>query len=201
MWSFKKPSDERIRPFLASQGQQALSYREVGFSQGGSPAGYDLDHNRIPLGRGRAVFEAACAAVRRWQMFPAPWTEIRPADPPLQAGQVVAMLAHILGLWWMNACRIVYVIDESEPIRRFGFAYGTLPGHVECGEERFRIEWDHDDIVWYDLRAFSRPRYWLVRLGYPLARWLQRCFVLQSQAVMRQLVAHALNRAPTGEAR
>ena len=38
---------------------------------------------------------------------------------------------------------------------RFGFAYGTLPGHGGSGEERFLIERDRDDGVWYDILAFS----------------------------------------------
>jgi uncharacterized protein (UPF0548 family) len=121
-------------------------------------------------------------------MFPGAWTEICPGDTPIEAGQVVAILFRTFGLWWMNACRIVEVIDEAGPTRRFGFAYGTLPGHVECGEERFTIEWGRDDVVWYDLRAFSRPRHWLVRLGYPLARRLQRRFVRESQTAMRRMI-------------
>lgn len=189
MWVFKKPSEEQIERFLASQARHAFSYREVGLSEGGSPAGYDLDHNRVLLGTGPHVFETACAALRRWDMFPAPWTQIHPKNTPIQVGKVVAMVAHVFGLWWLNACRIVYVIDETAPIRRFGFAYGTLPGHVECGEERFTVEWRADDTVWYDVRAFSHPRYWLVRLAYPLARRVQKRFVVHSQAAMRQAVA------------
>jgi uncharacterized protein (UPF0548 family) len=198
MWSFRQPSEEQVRSFLAAQSQQGFSYREVGSTQSGTPAGFDFDHNRIPLGKGAAVFEAACAALRRWQMFPGPWVTIRPANTPIEVGNVVAMLARVCGLWWVNACRIVYVLRETQPVRRFGFAYGTLPGHVESGEERFTIEWDGDDIVWYDLRAFSRPRYWVVRLGYPLARRLQRRFVVESQAVMRQIVAAAAHLAENG---
>ena len=197
MWRFKKPTEENIRAFLAAQSRRPFSYREVGASQEGAPAGYDLDHNRIQVGQGRAAFEAASCAVRRWEMFPGPWTEIQPAHTPIQAGNVVAMLARAFGLWWMNACRIVYVIDETTPIHRFGFAYGTLPGHVECGEERFTIEWDDEDRVWYDLRAFSRPRYWLVRLGYPLARRLQRRFVRESQAAIQHAVAQVAKRTVT----
>jgi len=197
MWRFKKPTEESIRAFLAAQSRRPFSYREVGASQEGAPAGYDLDHNRIQVGQGRATFEAASCAVRRWEMFPGPWTEIQPAHTPIQAGNVVAMLDRAFGLWWMNACRIVYVIDETTPIHRFGFAYGTLPGHVECGEERFTIEWDDEDRVWYDLRAFSRPRYWLVRLGYPLARRLQRRFVRESQAAIQHAVAQVAKRTVT----
>ena len=74
-------------------------------------------------------------------------------------------------LWWLNACRIVYVVDDSGPNFKFGFAYGTLPGHVESGEERFLIEWNRaDNSVWYDILAFSRPNHVLTRLGYPFVR-------------------------------
>jgi uncharacterized protein (UPF0548 family) len=163
----------------------AFSYAEVGASHADQrPAGFDLDHNRIALGAGQDVFEAACAGLRDWRMFPRPWTEIHPRAAPIRAGQTVAMLARACGLWWLNACRIVYVLDETKPRRRFGFAYGTLPGHVERGEERFSVECDEDGAVWYDIRAFSRPRYWLTRLAYPLARRLQRRFVRDSQRAM-----------------
>ena len=46
-------------------------------------------------------------------------------------------------------CRVVYVIDE--PSRR-GFAYGTLPGHPESGEEAFIVEIDETDEVWFSVR-------------------------------------------------
>ena len=72
--------------------------------------------------------------------------------------------------------------------RRFGFAYGTLPDHVECGEERFMIEWLADDSVWYDILAFSRPRHPLVRLSSPLARMLQKRFARESLLRMKAVV-------------
>lgn len=190
MWFFRKPSERMIRDFLEHQKHEPFSYRELGFSQSKTPAGYDLDHNRFCLGKSRPVFESACEALKRWEMFPPPWTAIEPKSAPIREGTVVAVLMHVVGLWWLNAARIVYVFDEREPVRRFGFAYGTLTGHVERGEERFSIEWLGDDTVWYDIRAFSRPRYWVVRLGYILARRLQRRFVLDSRASMLRAVAH-----------
>jgi len=38
-------------------------------------------------------------------------------------------------------------IDDDGPIKRFGFAYGTLD-HAESGEARFAVEWDQqgDDV-------------------------------------------------------
>ena len=79
--------------------------------------------------------------------------------------------------------RIIYVIDETGPLCRFGLAYGTLADHVESGEERFLIEWDRsDDSVWYDILAFSRPRHVLARLGYPFVRRTQKRFARSSAA-------------------
>lgn len=174
--------------FLTEQRALKFSYPEVGVSREAtsehSPPGYNLDHNRVMLGCGEAVFNASCQALRNWKMFPAPWTQVVPDTTPLVEGQVVAVLAQGCGLWWLNACRIVYTLDESVPVRRFGFAYGTLPGHVECGEERFAVEWLPDDTVWYDLLAFSRPRYWPVRLATPVARRLQRKFATESKGAM-----------------
>ncbi len=98
-------------------------------------------------------------------------------DVPIESGRVVAVLARVLGFWWLNACRIVSVVDEDGPGACFGFAYGTLPGHVEAGEERFLVEWDpSDDSVWYDLSSFSRPNGLLSRLGEPYARRQQQAF-------------------------
>lgn len=191
MWSLSPPSAERVRLFLAEQRELDFSYPEAGHSLDRSPAGYNIDHNRALLGQGEGAFAAGCAALRRWTMFPAPWTRIEPPDAPLVTGQVVAMIAHVYGVWWLNACRIVYTLDETSPVRRFGFAYGTLPGHVECGEERFSVEMLADGSVWYDLRAFSQPRYWPVRLAKPLARGLQRRFVADSQRAMQAAVGEA----------
>ena len=83
----------------------------------------------------------------------------------------------------MNACRIVYVVEEQQ---RYGFAYGTLSEHAERGEERFTVEWKREeDTVWYDLLAFSKPGP-MARLGYPLARRLQKRFAHDSKEAMKR---------------
>lgn len=191
MLSLVKPSPDVIRRFLARQDGRPFSYAEVGRSRDAPPAGYAVDHRRARLGEGQRDFEAACAALRRWEMFHLGWVELCWPDAPIAPGTVVGILASMCGVWWLNACRIVYVIDEAGPPRRFGFAYGTLADHVESGEERFSVEWRDDDSVWYDLLAFSRPRHWLARLGYPLTRRTQRRFALDSLAAMTAAVRNA----------
>ena len=194
-----QPTDAVLDAFLAREREQPFSYSEVGFtlSEVEVPVErYNLDHNRIQIGQGSAAFDAACDALRRWRQFPPAWTRIYPADTPLAAGQVVAMVCRVFGLWWLNSCRIVYTLDENENgTRRFGFAYGTLPGHVEQGEERFSVELDEQQRVWYDLRAFSRPCHWAPRLAYPLARQQQRRFVKDSQAALQAAVTSATDRS------
>jgi uncharacterized protein (UPF0548 family) len=157
--------------------------------------GYDNDRSSVLLGHGEAVYATACEALRQWRMFPGGWAWVEPPGTPIRQGQALVMIARVFGLHWVNACRIVYTLDGSGPDRRYGFAYGTLPAHVELGEERFSIEWLPDDSVWYDLRAFSQPRHWLARLGRPVARALQRRFVRASLRNMQQETARLLRAA------
>jgi len=190
MISLRKPSPESIHPFLAAQASLPFSYSAVGATTETPPVGYDVDHTRIKLGEGEFVFRAASAALRRWEQFRLGWVEAWSLDTPIQSGEVVAVMGRAIGMWWLNACRIVYVVDEPGPITKFGFAYGTLPGHVESGEERFLIEWNRDTgSVSYDILAFSKPNHLLTRLGYPVVRRLQKRFGRDSAAAVFRAVA------------
>jgi len=192
MQSLQKPSPQTISLFLAPQRQLDFSYPEIGFTEKNQPVkGYDNDHQRVLLGQGREAWEAACLAIGTWKMFPGGWARIAPESTPVRQGETLAMVVRLFGLHWVNACRIVYTIAEE---RRYGLAYGTLPGHIECGEERFSVEWLEDGTVWYDLKAFSHPRLWLVKLGYPVARRLQRRFVRESQAAMQRAVQEGIGK-------
>jgi uncharacterized protein (UPF0548 family) len=187
VWSLSRPSLDAVQRHLDAQRGLPFTYDAVGATrEGRAPAGFNHDRNRQRLGSGPAVFAAARDAIRAWAMFPAPLARIEPAGIPIAQGELAGVVIRALGLWWLNAARIVYVIDEP---RRFGFAYGTLPGHVERGEERFSVEWLDDDAVWYDIDAFSQPRYWMTRLGKPIARHLQRRFGRLSRAAMVCAVA------------
>lgn len=205
MFLLRKPSDEIVAQFLASQQELPFSYAAVGATQEQATAdqlpGFNVDHNRIRLGEGAETYRRAVAALKSWRQFEIGWVTVVPPGEPLAVGTTVAVRFRVFGQWWLNAARVVYVIDESIErglagniddgqtlTARFGFAYGTLPDHVECGEERFCIEWRADDSVWYDIHAFSRPKHPLVRLGYPVARTLQKRFVRESLAGMVRIV-------------
>ena len=192
MFFVREPSAERISDVIESQRQTPFSYAEVGASREGAKelAGFVVDHNRVRLGEGRETFGRAIAALLGWKMFDVGWARLLPTDAPVQVGTTVAVLARHYGLRSLNVSRVVYGIEEHDgDVQRRGFAYGTLPEHAACGEERFTIEWDrNDDSVFYDLYAFSRPNHVLAKLGCPVARGLQRRFAKDSLRAMRGAV-------------
>jgi uncharacterized protein (UPF0548 family) len=185
MFLLARPDDDTIKQFLSACAGEDFSYREIGATRALSPGGYNIDHNRIRVGKGEAVFERARQAVRSWTMFDMPWVDLYPPEPPIAAGQTVAILVKHFGFYSLNASRIVYLIDEPGDIKRFGFAYGTLRQHGEIGEERFSVEFHRGTgEVWYDLFAFSRPGHIAAKLGYPLSRYLQKAFADDSKRAM-----------------
>jgi uncharacterized protein (UPF0548 family) len=186
MFRISEPSDEDAARVVASQHDLPFTYAEVGATNATLPTNYTVDHNRIQLGNGEATFHRAVAALKNWQQFDLGWVTIVPRGVPIETGAIVAVKARAFGTWSLNASRVVYTIDKS---RAFGFAYGTLPDHVECGEERFLILWLGSDRVFYDILAFSRPRHPLVRLGFPFARLLQKRFARDSLNHMKNLTA------------
>ena len=187
MFLLARPSDEQIDNIIAGQRAAALTYGFEGATRAGDrPAGYNVDHNRVQLGSGPGTFARAVDAVRRWRMFDFAWMRLCWPTTPIAAGQVVIVLAALPGLYSVNACRIVYTVDEDDGrARRFGFAYGTLPAHVARGEERFLVEWNRgDDSVWYSILALSRPKSPLAWAGYPVSRLMQRRFAAASKRAM-----------------
>jgi uncharacterized protein (UPF0548 family) len=148
-----------------------------------------VDHTRVKLGEGEEAFTKAQAALRRWEQFRLGWMEAWSPKTTIEQGDPVAIIARNLGVWWLNACRVVYVVDESGAVSRYGFPSGTLPDHAGTGEERFLVEWDRKSgEVWYDILAFSRPHGLLARLGRPYMRRVQKRFGRESAAAMIRAV-------------
>ncbi len=189
MFLLRQPDKKRLERFLDEQKKQEFSYGFVSATHpknnfATTPEGFTKDHNRIVLGEGEATFKKAVNAIKTWQAYALGWTQIYPNLQP-QQGQTFCVEVNHFGFYSLSSLRIVYVVDEP---RRFAFAIGTLPGHVEKGEERFMAEWLPDDTVHYDLLAFSKPQHPLVYLGYPVARQLQKKFARDSKSAMQQAV-------------
>lgn len=145
-----------------------LTYPEVGATAGPLPAGYRHVRESAVIGAGRARFEEAADAVMRWGMLRGAGVRVRATTEVAAVGSEV-----VVGLGPVRApCRVVYVVDE--PNRR-GFAYGTLPGHAETGEELFAVRFDPaTERVYAEVAAFSRHGTWWSRLAGPVTSLLQR---------------------------
>ena len=106
-------------------------------------------------------FETAAAQLMSWRIHEAAGLTVSASSPRVEPDAVVEMF---LGPRWMRiraVCRVVYVIAEPDHV---GFAYGTLPGHAESGEESFIL--DHrDGQPRFTVRAFSHPASRLSRFG------------------------------------
>jgi uncharacterized protein (UPF0548 family) len=192
MFSLRKPSEAAARRFISSQEDLTFSYENVGaLREGAAPRGYAVDRYRIKLGEGPEAYARAVEALRAWRQFDLGWTWLLPPHAPIEVGTTVGVLARHYGFWSLNTARIAYIVEESGEVERFGFGYGTLPGHAERGEERFGVEWNRrlDGSVYYDVFAFSRPKHPLAWPGYPFARLLQKRFRRDSTRAMVEAVA------------
>ena len=153
---------------LSDLAARPLTYPEVGATAGPLPAGYHHVQKSAAIGHGRHRFEEAAEKGMRWGM-------LRGAGLRVEATSEVAAVGSevIVHLGPVQApCRVVYVVDEPD---RRGFAYGTLPGHAESGEERFVVRYDPaTDEVYAEVVAFSRHGTWWSTLGSPVTTVIQR---------------------------
>ncbi|MEU8495454.1 DUF1990 domain-containing protein [Streptomyces lavendulae] len=168
---------------LISAGRDTVNYPDRGATaRRPLPAGYNHLHHRTRIGQGRAVFEAAGTAVTTFHAHRASGVRVR---TPGGEGTAVrpGLRAEVgLGLGPLRITAPCQVIWTAYEPTRVGFAYGTLAGHPECGEESFLVEIDADGAVWFTVTAFSRPNRWYTRLAGPVvpllqhgyARWLGR---------------------------
>jgi len=185
MFSVLRPSARDIARFLAASRDLPLSYQPVGLALAAN-ASFDADETIVALGSGTAIYERAKAALGEWTQFDLGWVELYPRHASIETGSVVAVLIRHLGFWSLNGCRVVYGVG-NDVAHEFGYAYGTLSNHGECGEELFKVTMNHvSGEVSYVIRAASRPRASLARLGYPLVRHLQARFLRDSAQVMQQ---------------
>jgi uncharacterized protein (UPF0548 family) len=147
-----------------------LNYAERGATQGELPAGYRHLRREVTLGAGTSRFEHASLVLLHWDMHRRSGLRVQPSSQTVEPDSVAVMRLG-LGIAAIHApVRVVYVVDEP---RRRGFAYGTLQGHPERGEEAFVVERRDDDTVVFTLTAFSRPAWWIVRATGPIARAVQ----------------------------
>ncbi|MBB5930347.1 DUF1990 domain-containing protein [Streptomyces echinatus] len=147
------------------------------------PPGFHPMLVRTRLGEGGEVFQRAAEAVLTWEMHRALGVGIdATADRAAPGVDVTVTLAGVV----KAPCRIIWTAEEP---RRAGWAYGTLEGHPECGEEAFVVDRTGDGTVWLTVAAFSRAAKWYARAGGPATRGLQHAYARRCGTVLRKLCA------------
>lgn len=176
--------DHALATQLARAADLPFNYAEIGASlTGPPPSGYTPITADAVVGAGRACFDVIAGAIRSWQIQIRSGLRVKASGPAyVDADVALARLMGPIGI--VLACRVVRIFDEP---RRSGFAYGTLQGHPEAGEEAFFVELADDDAVTFRVRGFTKPGTLATAIFAPVATILER------QAVLAYLkAAHAL---------
>jgi uncharacterized protein (UPF0548 family) len=149
-----------------------FTYAEVGATRDAElPAGYDTVERSVVVGRGEEVFARAVAAVFDWRAQRGVGLRVRASGPASEPGTVVVLTAGLPRLGYDIPCRVVWAQTAGD---ERGFAYGTLPGHPESGEEAFLVRLEPGGDVVFRLRVFARLASPLARLGGPVSTVVQR---------------------------
>ncbi len=189
MFLARRPFQREIEEFITRSQDLPLSYNPIGIAKE-SPNGFKVDEACGVIGHGQPDFERAKLALTEWRHFDFGWVELFPRGAAIEPGSVVAVMVHHLGFWSLNGCRVVYTLGDRQTGASFGFAYGTLTNHTELGEEIFEVSLvpDTDEVI-YRIRAVSKARAMMAKIGYPLTRMLQARFRRDSIAALRRAIS------------
>lgn len=121
--------------------------------------------------RATTDFESAAQALMSWQVQIRAGLHVAASTMQIVESAVCVMTLGRPPFGLTIPCKVIYII--AAPDER-GFAYGTLPGHPESGEEAFILRRDADGAAHFTITAFSRPATLLAKIGGPLTRQCQR---------------------------
>jgi uncharacterized protein (UPF0548 family) len=148
------------------------TYSDIGATLAGKqPDGFHHDRYETLLGQGHESFQRAVTGLKTWKAHRLPGMGVFPDHQKIITGATVVVTLGTPIVALAVPCRIVSVIDGQT---RWGFAYGTLPGHPEQGEEAFIVSMSPDQTVRFEIEAFSRSGDPLVRLSGPIGRGIQK---------------------------
>ena len=180
----------------ARLGGALLTYDAVGTARSGSvPDGYRGASRSAVVGSGRDAFERAAAAVLDWRAQRGAGLRVRATGPASEPGTVVVLTAGLPRFGYDIPCRVVWAQTTGD---ERGFAYGTLPGHPESGEECFLVRLTPDGDVVYEIRVFFRLASRAARLAGPLSLVLQRLATDRYVAAIRRAARARRPGAPAG---
>lgn len=162
-----------------------LTYPEVGATAAEPlPNGYRHVRRQEPLGVGHDRWVRVADGLRDMMVHRLAGIRIRREDAsPRVGGGFASGLGFARWRLWAP-CRFVWVTSTAG---RYGYGFGTVAGHPECGEEAMEVTVDEAGAVLFTVRAFSRPAVWYARLGGPIATAVQDLVTNRYVAAARRL--------------
>jgi uncharacterized protein (UPF0548 family) len=133
-----------------------------------------LVHHTRTLGVGSTVFDDAVRRLKAWAPQRHLGATVLPENQGPEVGATILVDLHLGPIAVAVPNRVVAVIDEPN---RWGYAYGTLPGHHERGEESFIIRRHPDDTITASITVDAIPASLPARLLAPVVRALQHAAV------------------------
>jgi uncharacterized protein (UPF0548 family) len=175
------PDQRRLDETLREAARRDVTYRHVGSTMDPAVACYS---RTVELGRD--TLEATVEGRRTWACHRGIGATVHPEEAPIALGTTVLVVLRGGPIRLLVPTRIVAVVDEPD---RFGFAYGTLPGHPERGEEAFLIERHPDGRTTATIRVLAEGDWLIARLAAPLVRRLQRVALNRYLAALQRYAA------------
>uniref|UniRef100_A0A0E0J4R6 DUF1990 domain-containing protein n=2 Tax=Oryza nivara TaxID=4536 RepID=A0A0E0J4R6_ORYNI len=213
--SFSRPSQDQQKSCLSAAGgfnydaplhgasrPKSVAKSTAGDTEASDKAlverGFFVNRSRVLVGSGTTTFNHAKSALLSWKHLALGWANVEP-DTPVKAGTRFCICYKELIPWVMLPLQIAYVTDGNGSNSSghgkgcvFAYGSGTLQGHLLAGEERFSVQLDEDDQVWYEVMSFSKPAHILSSLCYPYVQLRQKHFAHQSgQALLRHVASRS----------
>lgn len=137
-----------------------------------NPEGLGFSHDRLEaiVGHGEDDFAAAREGLTIFATHVAMGVRVFPSRAQVALGATLLVTFGSPLFAIAAPCRISQVIDEP---RRAGFAYVTLQGHPEEGEESFIVDHDVLGDVRFTVEARSRPGSPVVRATRAVSHQMQ----------------------------
>lgn len=164
-------------------------YPDVGATRTGSaPPGYRRLRHRFLVGAGAEAMTSAADAVLGWRMHRAVGMRIAASAARAAPGVTVVGAIGVGPFRIITPCRVIWATELGADATRAGFAYGTLPGHPERGEESFVLDQAGNGQIWLTIESFSQPARWFARAAGPAGPALQSLFARRCAAALRRLI-------------
>jgi uncharacterized protein (UPF0548 family) len=178
------PKLDKLNQILETQSQLQLSYEASDLLTNNSSM--KTTEYCMSVGTGLDAFEKAVLCLSQFAVHERAGFQVLKTSNSLEVNSCVLLKLSLFPFYITSVCRITNIISSSNT---FGFTYGTLPHHIEVGEELFLIELTKTNNVLFKIKTISRPGNKFAILVKPYSNHLQLKFNNRYLLSMKELIA------------